>query len=126
MPNIIEKCEITLYADDTLIFTESDSIEQCYNNLNQEMEKINTWLNMNKLKLNENKTKIMEVNASSNLIFKINDKLIEKVDRMKYLGFIIDKDLKFNTHLDYICKKIGKKISFFKRTRKPNIKYNCN
>lgn len=76
------------------------------------------WLNMNKLKLNESKTKIMEINANSNKIFKINNEIIERVNKIKYLGFVIDQDLKFHDHTDYICKKIGKKISFFKRIRK--------
>lgn len=118
MPNILDKCEIILYADDTLIYTEGESNRQCYDNLALDMEKVNVWLNMNKLKLNENKTKLMEVNTTSTEIFRINNQIIEKVDQIKYLGFIIDKDLKFKTHIDYICKKIGKKIGFFKRVRK--------
>lgn len=117
MPNILNKCEIVLYADDTLIFTEGESEQICYNNLNEDMNNVSIWLKMNKLKLNESKTKIMEVNSDSNIIFKINNQIIEKVNQIKYLGFIIDKNLKFKNHIDYICKKIGKKISFFKRIR---------
>ena len=47
----------------------------------------------------------------------INDQIIEKVNQIKYLGFIAEKNLKFRNHIYHICKKIGKKISFFKRTR---------
>ena len=36
------------------------------------MKKIDEWLKMNKLKLNENETKIMEINLNSKEIFKIN------------------------------------------------------
>lgn len=117
MPNILKKCEITMYADDTLIFAEADTEQKCHENLNFDMENINTWLKMNKLKLNESKTKLMEINMNSNIEFKINDKIIEKVKNIKYLGFIIDSDLKFKDHIDYICRKIGKKIGFFKRIR---------
>lgn len=55
MPNILEKCEIVLYADDTLIFTEGDTNEECTDNLTHDVKKINDWLKMNKLKLNEKK-----------------------------------------------------------------------
>lgn len=109
LPNMLNKCEIILYADDTLIFAEGQSNQQCYDDLTQDMKKVEIWLGMNKLKLNENKTKILEINTRNNKIFKINNRVIEKVDQIKYLGFIIDKELKFKTHIDYICKKVGKK-----------------
>lgn len=117
MPNIIKNCEIVLYADDTLIFSESESDEQCHRNLTQDIENVNNWLKMNKLKLNENKTKIMEINMDNSSVFKINNTVIEKVEKIKYLGFIIDKKINLKEHIDYICKKIGKKIGFFKRIR---------
>lgn len=112
MPDIIEKSEIILYADDTLIFTECENEEQCRMNMKHDIEKINTWLKINKLKLNENKTKIMEINMTGDENFEINGNTIEKVPHIKYLGFIIDNKIKFNEHIDYICKKIGKKSVF--------------
>ena len=70
-----------------------------------------------KLKLNENKTKLMEINMQSNSSFGINNVVIQKVNSIQYLGFIIDTDLKLKEHLEYICGKIGKKIGFFLRLR---------
>lgn len=72
---------------------------------------------MNKLKLNETKTKWMEINSRSETSIEINGVIIEKVNSIKYLGVIIDSGLKFHEHIEYICKKIGKKIGFFKRIR---------
>lgn len=118
MPNVLKNSEIILYADDTLIFTKADTGNECYERLKNDMIDINMWLKMNKLKLNENKTKIMEMNMTSDINFEINDQIIEKVTEIKYLGFIIDKNLKFKEHVEYMCKKIGKKIGFFKRIRK--------
>ena len=81
------------------------------------MDNINKWLKINKLKLNEKKTKLMEINTQSNSSFGINNVVIEKINSIKYLGFVIDGDLKLKEHLEYICRKIGKKIGFFKRLR---------
>ena len=53
----------------------------------------------------------------NNIMFKIINVIIEKVNLIKYLGFIIDKELKFNDHKEFICKKIGKKFEFFRRIR---------
>ena len=48
MPNILKKCEIILYAADTLIFTEEESEQICYNNLeNKNMNNVSIWLEIN-------------------------------------------------------------------------------
>ncbi|CAH1102841.1 unnamed protein product, partial [Psylliodes chrysocephalus] len=50
-----------------------------------------------------------------NLNVVINDEVIENVEEIKYLGLILDRELKFNKHNGYMSKKIGKKIGFMKR-----------
>jgi len=69
------------------------------------------WLKMCKLKLNEDKTKLMVINSNCDINLVINGKTIENVRSIKCLGVIIDKELKFN-YINYMCKKIGKKIGF--------------
>ena len=59
----------------------------------------------NKLKLNENKTKLMEINMNTDKLIKINNVIIEKVNTINYQGFLIDKYLNINEHIEYICKK---------------------
>ena len=80
------------------------------------MDKINKWLKINKFKLNENKTKLMEVNMQSNSPFRTNSVVIIEVSSIKYLGFIIDRDLKLKQHLKYIRRKIEKKDRFLQTT----------
>ena len=77
MENVLEKCEIVLYADDTLIFTDDKADILCHENLTMDMESLNKCLMMNKLKLNENKTKLLEINMDNNIIFKIKNVIIE-------------------------------------------------
>ena len=67
---LLEKCEIVLYADDTLIFTDDKADNLCHENLTKDMESINKQLMMIKLKLNENKTKLLEINMDNNIILK--------------------------------------------------------
>lgn len=117
MPHVLKECEIVLYADDTLIFAEADREEDCHEKLQRDINNINNWLKMNKLKLNESKTKLMEINMNNSSLLKINNETIEKVKNIKYLGFIIDQKLNFKEHIDFMCKKIGKKIGFLKRIR---------
>ena len=79
MPNILRNCEIVLYADNKLIFTEAESEQICYNNHNEDMNNVSIQLKMNKHKLNESKIKIMKINSDSNITFRINDQIIEKL-----------------------------------------------
>lgn len=54
-----------------------------------------------------------------NVIFKCLDSTeIERVEKIKYLGIIIDDRLRFEEHCDYMLKKIGEKISFLNRIGK--------
>ena len=70
---------------------------ECCERIENDMGNINKWLKINKLKLNGNKTKLMEIDMQSNSPFGINNVVIGKVNSIKYLGFIIDRDLKLKT-----------------------------
>ena len=47
----------------------------------------------------------------------INGSGIEKVSTLKHLGVYIDQNLNWHTHIDYICKKVGKSIYGLKQIR---------
>ena len=72
------------------------------------------WLSVNKLSLNISKTKIL-VFDNANFSVKINLGLgnkyhIKEFKSCKYFGLFVDNELKFNLHIDYIKKKIQKRI----------------
>ena len=48
-----------MYADDTTLFCDINSIPDVEHSLNAELSKITDWLAANKLSLNANKTKFM-------------------------------------------------------------------
>ena len=52
-----------------------------------------------------------KINLNSEEMFKINDTVIEKVEYIIFLGFVIDRKLNFNEQIDYLCTRVGKKIS---------------
>lgn len=43
----------------------------------------------------------------------VNNEKLEFLKNFKYLGVVLDDKLNFKTHVDYINKKIAKKINFF-------------
>ncbi len=124
--NILNRARYHLFADDTLVYLESDNLTSLINEMNMELENISKWMSYNKLKINIDKTKCMILanrgivenylqNDIHNLSLNINQQNLEVVTQYKYLGIIIDNELKFEKHIDYLCKKISKKIGFLAR-----------
>lgn len=114
---------VNLFADDTLISVSGQNFEQLTTRLNDELKTLYVWLCENKLKLNSAKTKCMVIGSRANcqkylnlnLALNINGENVQFVNEIKYLGVILDPQLGFGNHVDYMCKKIGKKIGFLKR-----------
>jgi len=55
------KCNIKMFADDTLIYMSDDGSEELQNKTNRAFLIIEQWMNVNKLKMNAEKTKYMIV-----------------------------------------------------------------
>lgn len=114
----IGESKVLLFADDALLYVVGDSIAECVQKINEDLKRLSNWFEMNKLKLNIEKTKCMVLNANLDNDILIDNVAIDIVDEIKYLGLIIDNKLSFKSHLNYICKKIGKKLYFFSIIRK--------
>lgn len=114
-------CNIKLFADDTIVYVTGVSCEEIEQKMNRWFNVIEEWMNTNGLKLNASKTKYMVVRSvrrelRANITVKCMDGTpIEQVDKIKYLGVIIDSKLRLEEHCDYMLKKIGKKTSFLNR-----------
>ncbi|XP_055371847.1 uncharacterized protein LOC129605875 [Condylostylus longicornis] len=111
--DLVRSCKIILFADDALIYIVQRGVDECCVKMNEDLNHLFSWLCMNKLKLNPDKTKYMVINDRSNsaINVEIGGTSIEKVDCMKYLGVLIDK------HADDISNKIAKKVGYLGRIR---------
>lgn len=120
MERVVKNGQLALFADDALLFISGDEVEECHRKIQEDLDNIYTWLGQNKLKINAKKTKSMILNnkRSLNLNLIVENEVIERVEEIKYLGIIIDSELRFESHIDYLCKKIAKKLGFIKRIRK--------
>ena len=106
---IINADDTTLIANLNDFYAKHDSGLNI-NILNDELEKISYWLLVNKLSLNKLKSKFMLFHQPQKRVtipkLKINNTLIECVDEFNYLGLIMNKNLKWNSHVN----KMGNKI----------------
>lgn len=113
MEKIVVHSKLVLFADDALLFISETSADEGIRKINMDLKELQRWFEINKLKLNINKTKAMILNGNSTSSISIENKTVEVVIEIKYLGILIDNKLKFNLHVEYICKKIAKKKIFF-------------
>ena len=114
------------YADDTTLFI-SLNYDNANNStpnamiLNNEIDKVSQWLALNKLSLNISKTKAMIFHTSKKRVnppeLKICNTDIQYIDNFLLLGIMIDKNLNWTPHLNYISKKISKTIGILKKVK---------
>ncbi len=110
IPKSLEHCKAILFADDTTLYLSSPDIRNLYCHMNNDLDNLNDWFKANKLSLNASKTKYMSFNMKNGhhlLNLSIGDDFLEKVNETKFLGIIIDDELKWNKHIDYCRKKIS-------------------
>ena len=124
---------VVMYADDTTLSTSLNSLsEATLDNkstetiINEELCKINEWLNINKLLLNKSKTKYMVFHMPNKhiqaLILKIDYVYIERVDAFHFLGLTFDTNLNWRKHTEKISNKCSKTIGVLKYVLSLDIK----
>ena len=87
-----------------------------------EMNKIATWLNVKRLSLNSAKTKLIlfrsrNKKSRQELKISINNESIKRVEKITFLGIVIDEFLTWRDHIDLIEKKIIKCAAIISRIR---------
>ena len=98
------------YADDTAIISTDDTWQKVERKMNLYLEDVSTRLALNKLSLNINKTVYITFgnycdSVPKELNIHIQGNKLSRVDHCKYLGIIIDFNLRWDKHIEYLIKK---------------------
>jgi len=104
-------------------FLQSRNIQDLADIMNQELEKINVWVKVNKLAVNVSKTKYIIFRPSKKRIhesvtIRLNNETINEVNETKFLGVIMDRKMSWQPHIMYIKNKIAKGLGIILKTRK--------
>ena len=129
MPLSLHNSKVTMYADDTSLAYAFNSIDDITTAMNTELESLKKWLHGNKLALNVTKTTSMIIGTnrklhesnSGELIqahFKISGEAIEQKTSVKYLGVILDNQMKWIDHINLISSKVSRAIGIIKCAKK--------
>ena len=122
LPNISKVLNFYLFADDTNIYYEAESPEKLESIINKELKQLHTWLIVNRLSLNIEKTNFVVFHPynkplSHKITLKIQKKTISEKKHVKYLGIMIDSGLIWQEHIDTITQKISRSIGLLYKIR---------
>ena len=112
--NVSNRLNFLMYADDTTIYFNLEEFEYLNRerDINTELKKVNTWLKLNKLSLNAQKTKLMIFHRKQKRVDEINIQIngtqIERVESFNFLGIMLDENLTWKSHIEMVAKKISK------------------
>lgn len=106
-PLTLKESSCHMYADDLQIYLSCNktNIQGGADILNHELRRVSSWASANKLKINPSKSKCIfifkkSIDHSSLPPIKINNDVIEYVDKAKNLGFIFNNTLTWNDHIN--------------------------
>jgi hypothetical protein len=115
--------KIMLYADDTILLFSAKTVDDIKSALIGDLENVATWFHRNKLHLNIKKCKWTLFGSEKKLSrtslpdICISDKNIEHVTVYKYLGVQLDSNLKWESHIEYMCTKVRQRLGVLRRIR---------
>ena len=119
LPNISSKLIFFLFANDTNIYFECEDLKKEL--MNFELKKLYEWLCINHLSLNISKTKFVIFHAPNKsrypITILINNKAIDEIKHIKYLGVTLDAQLSFKYHIAELTKKISRRIGLLYKLR---------
>ena len=117
--NLTDDAELTLYADDVLLFRIINSPED-FDALQKDVDKVGSWSSANFLALNRAKCKYMVVSRKrlpstppSPLLLEGHP--MEQVKIFKYLGVLLSHDLSWCEHIQSVCSKARKILGLLYR-----------
>lgn len=98
--------KLTAFVDDANALWTSKTLDDFNLTIESDLLSIKQWCDSNKLCFNIQKTNILTFKCAMSDI-KIEDQILENKETVKYLGIYIDKQLKFDSHIDNLAKKIS-------------------
>lgn len=111
-----------LYADDSTLFTSHRNLHALLDIVNDNLINVNNWVCANKLTLNIEKTKYVLFSRNKNIPhnlqkIKLGDSIINEEESIKFLGVMVDRQLNWNAHIQYLRNKINKQCGILHITR---------
>jgi hypothetical protein len=121
--NFAKQTKAIAFADDLILVTRGKAVVEAENFTNTKLSKITAWAKNYKIEFNDDKSTVMLVSRRKRKERKeinifLNYKLLKQVNKIKYLGIIMDSKFKFREHITYVAEKCTKLIYSLSKSAK--------
>jgi hypothetical protein len=112
LPLVVRFCICILFADDTQLFIagKPNQLKSIIRKLEEDLRRINTWMNDNGMKLNVLKTQVVVLGNAHNvakigtITLQIDDTTVTSQETLKSLGLTIDAKLSWLDHINKLSR----------------------
>ena len=122
-PSCLQCSSCNLFADDTAIYCKAKTIDKLNTDLQLETNQAFKWFNDNLLTVNTDKTCTIvigtrqRITPTDDLTITLSNNPLNPVNRIKYLGVTIDKNLTWNDHINNLVSKVSPKIALLRKLK---------
>ena len=122
LPNSSNILRFNLFADDsTVTYSFSPRNSNLVSNIvNRELDQIFKWLCSNKIKINAEKTKFIIFSYRHKVTIpelKLGESVLEQAVSAKFLGLLLDENLRFDLHIEHIARKVSKSSGILNKVK---------
>ena len=125
---VIQYCQMRLFADDTCVYLSIDNRERACNLVNFDLEAIHEWSRKWLVDFSVPKTKSLiisnKADRDENPPVEMNGTVLDDVHSHKHLGVILNQTLTWTSHIDEICVKAMKRLDVIQHI-KFKVSRNC-
>lgn len=119
----------TWQADDTTLICSGNSCGEVQQQLNWDLQLLQSWIDSSRMKLNINKSGVMwfepkqRVSSALHPPIVVDGHQLQEVEQQKYLGVLFDNKLQWSSHVNYISKTVSYQLLIFAQcsSEVPNI-----
>ena len=117
----IQETEVCNFADDTTIYSCSQTYEETLQKLEIDTHIILNWFRINSMVANPAKFQIMFLGSkinNKNIYFNVENKVLQATSQVKLLGILIDDKLTFSNHIKTLSTTVSNRLRALSRIRK--------
>nr|CAH7761994.1 unnamed protein product [Callosobruchus chinensis] len=112
--------DLVMYADDNTFQCHGKTHNECVQKLKMMIDKVILWFSSNQLCLNTSKTVFMNFtprvsDRQESFLVTVNNKSIQQVDTVKFLGLHLDNSLNYASHVNSLCSNLSSVCYVVKR-----------
>ena len=121
LPKVCDEAKFFLFADDTAILYSAQTLNELQLTISRSFPKVVLWLHANRLSLSTSKT-FYQLYGSGNvesavLSIPVKGVNLKRAPTVKYLGVLVDEDLKFKSHINKVSGLISRNLGIMSRAR---------